>query len=357
MKSTNERLKLFCEIPGLTGMESSVAKKFVEETKPYSDEAYIDRVGNAVALRKGKGKKIILAAAHMDEVGLIVTKILKGGYLRVYQVGGVDRSILPGQEVLIHSSKGNIQGVVGSKPPHLMTQEERKKPFQWDNIFIDTGLDEKDTLSMVSVGDFVSFQAKSVELLNKSFSCKSIDDRFGLAVLLMTLERLKNVELDWSFYAVGTLQEEWTGFGAKSSAYEICPDVAVALDVTHANMPGLKESETFKLGKGITLSVGPNIHRGIFTKAKKICEYEEIPFSTEIAPYGTGTDAYSIQLVRNGIPCIVISAPVRSMHSPVETISHKDIERSARLLSSFVIQLEESDLDIDKIEPIEEEKE
>ncbi|MBN2362855.1 M42 family peptidase [candidate division WOR-3 bacterium] len=357
MKSTNERLRTFCEIPGLTGMEAAVAKKFIEEAKPFSDETYIDHVGNAVAVKRGSGKRKILAAAHMDEIGLIITKILKGGYLRVYQVGGVDRSILLGQEVVVHTSKGEIEGVVGSKPPHLMAPEEQKKPLGWDGIFIDTSLDEKEVVSKIAVGDFISFKANSVELLDKSFSSKSIDDRFGLAVLVMTLERLHNINTDWNFYAVGTVQEEWTGLGAKSSAYAINPDVAVALDVTHGNMPGLKESETFKLGKGITLSVGPNIHRGILSKAKKICEYEEIPYANEIAPYGTGTDAYTIQLIRNGIPCIVISAPVRSMHSPVETISHKDVERSARLLSSLVTELDDDDLDIDKPEIKEDEKE
>ncbi|MBN1150105.1 M42 family peptidase [candidate division WOR-3 bacterium] len=355
MKKTEERLKEFCEIPGPTGMESAVAKMFIEKASSFSDETYIDHIGNAVAVKKGKGKKKIMAAAHMDEVGLIVTKILKGGFLRVYQVGGVDRSILLGQEVVIHSSEGEIEGFIGSKPPHLMSGEETKKPHTWESLFVDTGLDEKEILSKISVGDFISYKAKSVKLLSDNFSSKSIDNRFGVAVLVMALERLYRTETDWSFYAVGTVQEEWTGLGAKSSANIINPDVAVALDVTHGNLPGLKDSETFNLGKGITLSVGPNIHRGVLSKAKKICEYEEIPFSCEIAPYGTGTDAYTIQLVKNGIPCIVVSAPVRSMHSPVETISGKDVERASRLLSSLVKEIEISDLDIDI--PEKEEKE
>ena len=347
MKSAKELFKEFLPIPGVTGMESSVAEKFITEAKNFSDEVYIDSLGNAVALKKGKGKRKVLAAGHIDEIGLMVTKIEKGGYLKITQVGGVDPSILLGQEVTVHSEKEDIYGVIGSKPPHFISKDERSSMIKWDSLYVDTGRSEMKVKNMIKTGDFISFKSETVELLNGKISGKSIDDRYGAVALILALQRLSKMKPEWDFYAVGTVQEEWSGIGANSAAYKINPDIAIALDVTHGNLPGLSDKETFKLGKGITLSIGPNIHSGVLAKTRKICSSEEIPYKLEVAPYATGTDAYTMQIVRTGIPSLVISAPVRSMHSPVETINIKDVERTSRLLSHLVCSFEEGDLDID----------
>lgn len=347
MKSAKELFKEFLSIPGVTGMESAVAEKFISEAKDYSDEVYIDNIGNAVALKKGDGKRKVLAAGHIDEIGMMVTKIEKGGYLKITQVGGVDPSILLGQEVTIHAENLEIYGVIGSKPPHFLSAEERSLPINWDLLYVDTGLSEMKVADNIKVGNFVSFRSETKELLNGKISGKSIDDRYGAIALILTLQRLSKMKPSWDFYAVGTVQEEWSGIGANSATYKINPDIAIAIDVTHGNLPGLSDKETFNLGKGVTLSVGPNIHPGILSKAKKICTSEEIPYKLEVAPYGTGTDAYTMQIVRSGIPSLVISAPVRSMHSPVETIDIKDVERTSRLLSHLICNFEEEDLDID----------
>lgn len=355
MKTAKEWLKEFSSIPGLTGMEKKVAQHFIEQAKPFSDQVFIDKMGNGIAVKKGQGKRSILAAGHIDEIGMMVTKIEEGGYLKMTQVGGVDPTILPSQEVTIHTSSGQVSGVIGSKPPHFLPPEERNNPASWETLFIDTGLSDKQVKAKIKVGDFVSFNFEFRELMSDNVSCKSIDDRYGVVVLLMTLQRLSKMKPEWDFYAVGTVQEEWSGIGANSAAYNLNPDVAVAIDVTHGDIPGLKDSDTFKLGKGITLSIGPNIHSGILKKARNVCKQEEIPYEIEVAPWGTGTDAYTIQIVKSGIPCIVISAPVRSMHSPVETISTQDIDRSARLLANLICSLEDEDLNIDQPEEEEEE--
>lgn len=347
MKKTKKLLKEFSSIAGLTGMEKAVAEKFIEYAKEFSDEVYIDKMGNGIAVKKGKGKRRILAAGHIDEVGMIVTKIEKGGALKLYQVGGVDPMILLGQEIVVHTESGDIEGVIGSKPPHFQTAEDRKKNVSWENIFADIGLDEDEVKKKVQIGSFVSFKKNAFDMKGDRVCGKSIDDRYGVVALLLTLQRLEKMKPEWDFYAVGSVQEEWSGIGANASGYEIKPDIAIAIDVTHGNLPGLEEENTFELGKGITLSIGPNIHPGILRKAKKVCKDEEIPFKIEIAPYGTGTDAYTFQTIGSGIPSLAISAPLRSMHSPVEVISIKDVERTARLLANFICEIEDKDLDVD----------
>ena len=334
--SINENLAKLSNACGVTGRENEVRELMIRLMTPYADEIVVDRLENVIAIKKGKEKSPkIMLAAHMDEVGLMVKTITKDGFLQFAKMGGIDDRILPAQKVTVFSRKTVFPGIIGSKPPHIQKEEERKKIISSDELFIDIGAESKDdALAMgVAVGDPVGFDVQYVQLGRDVVVGKAFDNRAGCATMVEALRILEKT--DFTVYAVGTVQEEVGLRGAGAAAFRVDPDLAIALDVTIAgDTPGVREFDTaVKMGKGPALTITDS---GLITSGKILrwlldsAEEEKIPFQIETGLMGS-TDAARISLTRQGIPCGNISMPVRYIHSPVGMMSLKDIENCAKL--------------------------
>ncbi len=336
-----EKLSCAC---GVVGREDEVRKLLVKMLKPVADEVHVDRLGNVIGVKRGAKKNApkVMLAAHMDEIGLMVKSITKDGFLQFAKLGGIDDRILIAQRVLVHTSKGVLSGVIGSKPPHIMKDEEKKKVVEYDNLFIDIGAESKEeALNMgVKVGDSVSFDVEFVKISKDLVLGKALDDRVGCVLLVEVMRLLKDIEC--TVYAVGTVQEEVGLRGATVSAFGIAPDVALAFDVTVAgDVPGVKEFEApAKMGKGPVIGV---MDSGLITHPKVLgllvdaAEKTEIPYQMETGLAGS-TDAARIALTREGVPCGVLSVATRYIHSPSSILSLKDVEATAKLAVAAIKQ-------------------
>lgn len=335
-----ELLKELSGAAGVSGYESDAANVVERLIRPYVDEVSIDKLGSVIALKRGEGtdKERVLLAAHLDEIGLMVTKI-EDGFIRFTNVGGVDVSILPGQTVKIFGEK-LLQGIIGSKPPHLQHPGESSKPVQMDDLFIDTGMGDEEVKKYVGVGSIIRLDGEFTELSNGCVSGQAMDDRAGIAVMIETLRRLTERRHKCDVYAIATSQEEVSGLGAISSAFRIEPHVAIAIDVTFGDSPGIPERKVYQLGKGPTIGLGPNFHPKITQRLKDLASEFEIPIQIEADPHPGGTDAFSIQVSRSGVPTGLVSIPLRNMHTTVETLKLDDIKRAAELLSIFIMRLD-----------------
>ena len=303
---------------------------------PYADEIVTDKLENVIAIKKGKEKSAkIMLAAHMDEVGLMVKTITKDGFLQFAKMGGIDDRILPAQRVTVLSRKAVFPGIIGSKPPHIQKEEERKKILASDELFIDVGAESKDdALAMgIAIGDPIGFDIKYTSLGRDIVMGKAFDNRAGCAAMIEALRLMEKT--DCTVYAVGTVQEEVGLRGAGTAAFNVDPDLAIALDVTIAgDVPGVREYDTtIKMGKGPALTISdsglithPRVLRWLLDSA----EEEKIPYQVETGLMGS-TDAARITLTRQGVPSGNISVPTRYIHSPVAMLSLKDIENSAKL--------------------------
>jgi endoglucanase len=273
----------------------------------------------------------------MDEIGLMVKQIDEG-LLRITRVGGTDLRVLPSLEVIVHGRE-DLPGVVGMRPPHVLPADERDKPVPWDKLFVDVGLPEERVQELVRVGDTISFRRDLLELKNELVAGKAIDNRSSVAAVTLALEQLRRVDHAWDVIGVATVQEEVGLFGAITSAYGVAPKAAVAVDVTFGQQHGVSSDESHPLGKGVAIGVGPNFHPQLVDRLKTTAQDHEVPFQIEPAPGRSGTDAWAIQVSREGVPTALVGLPVRYMHQPVETVAIKDVERVGRLLATFAAGL------------------
>ncbi|MCW4001310.1 MAG: M42 family metallopeptidase [Candidatus Bathyarchaeota archaeon] len=342
--SLNQNIEKLSNACGVTGRETQVRDLLAEMLKPLVDTVQVDRMENLIATKKGKADapKIMLAA-HMDEVGLIVKTITKDGFIQFSKIGGIDDRILPAQKVLVNTQKTAYPGVIGSKPPHVQKEEERKKIVTYDDLFIDVGAESKQAaVDMgIAVGDPVSFDVQYTPLGKDMVMGKAFDNRAGCAVMVETMRLLKDV--DCTVCAVGTVQEEVGLRGAATAAFGVDPDLALALDVTVAgDVPGVREFDTtIKVGKGpaVTLSdsgliTHPKILRWLLDSA----EQQKIPFQLESGLMGS-TDAARISLTRAGIPSGIIAVPTRYIHSPAAIMSLRDLQDSAKLAAAAIARI------------------
>jgi endoglucanase len=279
-----------------------------------------------------------MLAAHMDSIGLMVSDIVDG-YLRVTEIGGLDARVLPGQPVTVHGQR-ELAGLLVQPPPHSLPQDGRKGPVALEHLLVEVGLSERQVDRLVRPGDLISFRQEPIDLQGDRVAGHSLDNRASLAALTVCLRELQRREHSWDVVAVATTQEEETMVGALTSAYQLQPSLAVAVDVTWARGPGLPEHRTFPVGEGPTNGWGPNIHPGVHEALKQAANRVEIPLTKEILPKHSGTDAYAMQVAREGIPTGLVSIPLKYMHTPVEVISMKDVERAGRLLAEFACGLD-----------------
>jgi len=342
MGEMRELLKKLAEAHGVSGYEGEIREIVEAEIKPYVDEIRTDGLGNLIATRKGK-KPSVMIAAHLDEIGLMVKLIEDKGFLRFSTIGGWFDQTLLNQRVVLHSACGvKVYGVIGSKPPHKMKKDEREKAIKSEDMFIDVGAcDQEDVEQMgISIGTPVTVDRHFVDLKNERFSCKAFDNRSGVAIMV---EALKRANTDFEVYAVGTVQEEVGLKGARTAAFELNPDVALAIDTDIAGgHPGIeKKDTTVEMDKGPVITVSDASGRGIITPPsvlkwlKETATKHNIDYQLSVSEGGT-TDATSIHLTRSGIPTGVIGVPTRYIHSPVELLSLKDLDKCAELAARAV---------------------
>ena len=336
--NTLEKLSNAC---GVAGREEEIRDLMKELLKPNVDEINEDKLGNIIGVKKGnKNAPTVMLAAHMDEIGLMIKNITKEGFLQFAKIGGIDDRILVAQRILIHTDRGSITGIIGSKPPHILKEEEKKRVIEADDLFIDVGAkDKQDAQRMgIRVGDAASFDIKFTRVEKENVVGKAFDDRIGCGVLIETMRKLPKV--DCTVYAVGTIQEEVGLRGATTAAFQIYPDVGIALEVTVAgDVPGVKEGEApARMGAGPVLTVadaGLITHPKVLRLLIDVAEENKIPYQLETGIRGT-TDASKIALTKEGVPSGVISVPARYIHSPSSLLSLKDVENAVKLAVATV---------------------
>jgi tetrahedral aminopeptidase len=338
-------LKRLSEAHGVSGYEHGIRQVVLESFGHLADQTHVDTLGNVVALKQGAGPEprlAVMLAAHMDEIGLIVRE-LEDGFIHFWQIGGYDDRVLPGQEVVVHGRR-QLTGVIGAPPPHVLPRADRNKPFPADKLLVDVGLPPEEVSRLVRVGDLITMKCDLLELHGGLVAGKAFDNRASVAAVAVCLEELSRLHHSWDVYAVATVQEEVTYGGAITATFGIKPQIGIALDVTFARQPGVPEDATFELGKGPTINYGPNFHPKLSDSLVEAAKSLELPWQMEASPRPGGTDAYAIQISREGIPAGLVSIPLRNMHTPVETGSVKDIERAGRLVATFISRLDENSL-------------
>jgi endoglucanase len=333
--------------PSPSGYESPLQQVVRDYVAPFADQVASDVHGNVMAVRNPDAERRVMLAGHCDQIGLIVQYIDAEGYLYIQSIGGWDPQMLVGQRTTVWSDGGPVFGVIGRKPIHLLTEEERKQVPKMKDLWLDIGAANKEEAEkLVRVGDAVTVELACREMPNERIASPAMDDKCGLWVVMEALRRIDPAKLRWAVYAVSTVQEEVGLRGAKTSAFGIDPHVGIAVDVTHAtDCPTVekKEEGDIALGKGPVIERGPNMNPKVVRRLIDTAKANEIPIQISASGKATGTDANSIQINRAGVATGLVSIPNRYMHSPVEVIALPDMDRAADLLARFCEGLGEAE--------------
>jgi endoglucanase len=345
-------LKSMISTSGVSGYETAVARIIEQTWRPLVDELSMSRVGSLHGLKRGKvtgsvtnaakGKQpSILIATHMDAIGMMVSKVTDG-FLHITKVGGIDVRVLPGASVTVHASSGDeLPGVIAMPSAKLLPEDVKGGDvLEIDYLLVDTGLTPREVERKVKVGDLVSFANEPMDLADEVISGHTLDNRASVAALTACLEELQSKSHVWDVWAVATVQEETSFLGAYTSAFELRPQIAVAVDGTFAQGPGANGWRTHPMGKGVGVCMGPNLHPYLHKKLTDLATKLEIPWFLDVTSSHSGTDAYPIQVTAEGIPTALVEFPLRYMHTTVEAVSLKDIRRVGRLLAEFIASLE-----------------
>ncbi|MFO7917129.1 MAG: M42 family metallopeptidase [Anaerolineae bacterium] len=341
---TMELLRDLSQATGISGDEEEPRQIARDVFIPFTDEQRVDALGNLITLKRGTRpphvpRRSIMLAAHMDEIGLMVTDFDEG-FLRFTTVGGVDTRTILGQEVTVHG-KRPLPGIVASRPPHVLPEKEREKTMPLEKLFIDVGASSEQIKELVQVGDFITMRRDFLSLAKGYASGKALDDRAGVVTLVGCIKALSTMQHSWDVYAVATSQEEVGLRGAMVSAYGTAPDIAIAVDVGFGQQQGVEEKESISMDGGGAIGIGPNFHPLMVQRLIETAEEYEVKHQREIVPGRSGTDAWAIQVAREGIPTALISIPLRYMHTSVETVCLKDIDRISRLMALFIAELDQ----------------
>jgi len=337
---------------GPSGHERETAEWLKTRFEPLCDEVTVDPLYNVLAVKRptvkpakgGRAPKILMCA-HMDEIALMVTDILKDGSLRLGNVGGVDPRILPAAVVTVHGHTANgrlrrLTGVIGAKSPHLLTAEERKKNYKREDLYVDLGLPPEKVKKAVKVGDLVTLSGRTVGLLNDRAAGKTMDDRACIAVMLEAAERLQRLNHQAEIVFACTTQEEVGCRGAKVAAHTVDPDLAIIMDVSHAPIPASRPDTTVPLDAPAA-TYGPYIQYKLLERLKKTASDHGVKLNTEQAEHYTGTDTDTVQIAREGVPCVLIDLPLKYMHTTVELLDTNAIRECGRLVAAFASEIDE----------------
>lgn len=337
-----ELLEKYSNAHGISGREGSI-KELMEKDTQLGFTHETDAMGNMIAIRKGiPGYPSVLLDAHMDEIGFMVRGITSDGFLQFVGIGGHYPAIALGQRVLIHTKDGKLPGVIGSKPPHVMSQAERAAPIELDNLFVDAGFaNEKEAKAAgVKIGTPITYATEMTSLRNELVTGKAFDDRAGIVVLL---EAVRRTNFRGTIYVVGSTQEEVGLKGSKTAAYGLDPDYAIVADTTiPADHPGGNSMKCpVKTGAGPVFTIADAEGRGLMVpahlvaKAEEVSETHKIPIQLEVGAGGT-TNGTMIHLTKTGIPTAVVSVATRYIHSPVEVLSLADIDAAAEFIARYM---------------------
>ena len=339
-------LKEIAEVAGAPGHEQRVREIVLREITPLVDDITIDNMGNVYAIKKGNNDKRVMVGAHMDEIGFIVTHIDDDGFVRFHTLGGFDPKTLTAQRVIIHGTE-DVIGVMGSKPIHVMSPEERTKMPKTTDYFIDLGMNKEAVEKIVTIGNPITRERGLIEMGN-CVNCKSLDNRLAVFILIESLKALKDNEVPYDVYGVFTVQEEVGIRGANVAALEIKPDFGFGLDTTIAfDVPGAKPEEVVtKLGNGTAIKI---------MDSSTICDYRMVKYMEEIANKHNiktqkeiltagGTDTAGIQRMNpGGAIAGAISIPTRHIHQVIEMANKDDIRGSIDLLTNCLLELDKND--------------
>jgi putative aminopeptidase FrvX len=337
-------LRRLLDAPGPSGFETAAARVWRTEAEGFADRVDVDVSGNSIARLGGGGEPRVMLAGHIDEIGVMVTHVDDEGYLYVDGIGGWDPQVLVGQRIRLLTRGGEVLGVVGRRPVHLIKNEEKEKAVRLSDLWLDVGAADRSAALErgIRVGDPGVVAQSMVELGAGRIASRAVDNRIGAYVVLEVLRELSrgSVRPAAEVVAVATTQEEigHQGGGARTSAYDLDPAVAIAVDLTFAtDSPGVEKKELgdHRLGGGPVLSRGSAIHPLVFERLAETAEAEGIPYSIQASPRSTFTDADAIYLQRRGVATAVVSVPNRYMHSPNEVVALEDLEATVRLIAAF----------------------
>jgi len=337
-------LEKYSNAHGVSGNETEICRLLKEDLKDCVDEIKFDVLGNLIAVRKGSSPTgpTIMLAAHMDEIGMMVKYIDDNGFLKFATIGGWFDQTLLNQRVVVHGKAGDVYGVIGSKPPHVMTPEDAKTPVKQKDMFIDVGAKNAEDAKKLGIepGTYISSDREFRKLINNRVTGKCFDNRIGVVVMIEAMRRLKGKDVKASICAVGTVQEEVGLKGARTAAFAIDADVALALDTTiPGDHPGISKVESpLEIGKGPVVIIADASGRGIIAHPsvtkwiRESAEKDDIPIQLNVGEGGT-TDATAIHLTKDGIPTGTVSVATRYIHSPVEVADLNDVEACIDLIT------------------------
>jgi endoglucanase len=337
-------LKELLAKPTPSGYEQPGQKVVAAYMEKYADSVRTDVNGSVHGVLNPKGKLKVMLAGHCDEIGLMVMHVDDKGFIYFSAIGGVNVPLLQGERVLVHTKRGDVPGVIGVKPIHLMDAKERETgQGKIEELWIDIGAkDKKDALKVVELGDPVTIDAGWIELRNGLIACRGFDDRIGSFIVADVLRLLQGARLNVAVHAVATTMEELGLRGAHTAAFGVDPDIGIAVDVGFGtDFPGInaKKVGEAKLGEGPILHRGPNFNPHVLSGLEKTAKGARVKVQQQPIPRGSGTDANAIQMTRAGVAAALISVPNRYMHSPVEVISLKDAENTVKLIAEYIKSL------------------
>lgn len=325
---------MLSEAAGASGNESLAAELALDMLKKYCPDAEIKN-GNVIG-KFGKFNESLpslVLDAHIDQIGMIVTYITDEGFVKIGNLGGIDRRLLPAQQVVIHG-KRDIKGVICSVPPHLSSG--KNEVISFSDAAVDTGITKSELEEIISYGDTITFDVKCRSLIGSRITGGALDDRCGVASILYALELLKEQKTSYNVTVIFSSQEELGERGAAIGAFEINPDIAIAVDVSFAFAKGENEQKCGYLGKGPMIGISPSLSREISHKLIDTAKNSKIPYQLEVMNGLTSTNADRYSVNREGAESCTVSIPLRNMHTPVEVIDISDVELTGKLLAEFI---------------------
>ena len=332
-----DKIKKLTNAYGVSGDEFRVAKIAAEMMAPYCDRVDIDDFGNVLGYRDCgiPGAKTVMLDAHIDQIGFLITEVTEEGFLRFTTVGGVDQRMLLGSELTVLTKKGPILGIVAAIPPHLQKAGDDKKSVPIPEMVVDIGMTGEQAKKGVRGGDYMAFANDAMELQGDALCGKAFDDRACLVCLLHAMELLQGKPLAVNVVVSASTKEE-TGFqGGISAGFKVQPDYAIAVDVTHART-GDAPQVIVKLGDGPNVDMGSNSNPKFAKRVIEVARAKQIPHIVPSCPAGSGTNAWPIQMQGQGVTTLVVSLPLKYMHSPVEMLRMSDVKNVGKLLAAFI---------------------
>lgn len=335
-----ELVKEMCTVYGASGREGTAREYIKNKMADFCEEIETDKYGNLFCKRTvDKNLKNVVLDAHTDTVGFVIKEICENGFLKFSALGGIDARVLPASEIIIHGKK-DVLGVIASKPPHLMSEEDKKSNVKIENMFIDTGLENAE--DVISVGNIATYRPV-LNKMGKSISGTYLDDRACCSAIIEIFEQLKGEDLPFNLIASFSVQEELGLSGARYQ--DLNPDVVIALDVTFGKTPDETRDLAFDCGKGCAIGFGPSLNKELYDIIKTQAENHNLPYQTEILEGSSGTNAWGYQINKKPAVCGLISLPIKFMHTPVETASISDYDNLVALTTTVLKNINKNQLD------------